>query len=92
VYVCSILSYIKSGVFENICDTRVPYKEQVLGEATRFRLTLISFIMNNENVCVNESDSEDEGKLMHALPDFDVDDIVNQLLDANLDYESEEYR
>ena len=86
----TIASSIRCSVFENRCDTRVPYKEQVLGEATRFRLT--SLKMNKENVCVNERDSEDEDKLMHALPDSDVDDIANQLLDANLDYESEEYR
>ena len=88
----TIASSIRSGIFENRCDTRVPYKEQVLGEATRFRLTLTSFDMNKENFCVNESDSEDEDKLTHPLPDSDVDDIANQLLDANLDYESEEYR
>lgn len=67
----TIASYLRSGVFENRCDRCVPYEELVLGEAIRFRLTLTSFSMKKENVRVHESDSEDEGKLMHALPESD---------------------
>jgi hypothetical protein len=48
--------------------------------------------MEKENIFDDESDSEDEEKAMLALPDSDIDEIDNQLINMNSNYESEEYR
>ncbi|CAF1555641.1 unnamed protein product [Rotaria magnacalcarata] len=47
--------------------------------------------MDKENVFDDESDSEDEGKVILNLPDSDVDEIEDQLNGIGLKYESEEY-
>ena len=48
--------------------------------------------MEKENVCDDENDSDDEEKAMPALSDSDIDEMENQLININSNYESEEYR
>jgi len=48
--------------------------------------------MEKENFFDDESDSEDEEKAMPALPDSDIDEMDNELINMNANYESEEYR
>jgi hypothetical protein len=48
--------------------------------------------MEKETFFDDENDSEDEEKGMVALPDSDIDEMENQLISINSDYESEEYR
>jgi hypothetical protein len=40
----------------------------------------------------DENDSEDEENGMVALPDSDIDEMGNQLISINSNYESKEYR
>jgi len=47
--------------------------------------------MEQENFFEVESASKDEEKVMVALPDSDIDEMENQLINMNPNYENEEY-
>jgi hypothetical protein len=48
--------------------------------------------MENENFSGDKNNSEYEEEVMLALPDSDVDELGNQLINMATNYESEEYR
>jgi hypothetical protein len=52
----------------------------------------LEFKMDKENFFADENESEDEDDVMPALPDSDIDEMDNELINMNSKYESEEYR
>ncbi len=48
--------------------------------------------MDKENCFADENEIEDEDDVMLALPDSDIDEMENELINMNSKYESEEYR
>ena len=48
--------------------------------------------MDKENLRDDENESEDEEDVMPALPNSDIDEMENQLMNIIFNYESEEYR
>ncbi len=48
--------------------------------------------MNKENFRDDENESENDEDVMPALLDSDIDEIENEFINMDLEYESEEYR
>lgn len=67
--------------------TRALLKKKICAHSER-----IKFKMDKENLRDDENESEDEEDVMPALPDSDIDEMENQLMNIIFNYESEEYR